>query len=48
MSLHAHDSEFANRVRTSFAKQHAMALIHATLPVGGSSGAAGSEASLSA
>ena len=33
MSLHAHDSEFANRVRTSFAKQHAMALIHATLPV---------------
>ena len=25
MSLHAHDSEFANRVRTSFAKQHAMA-----------------------
>ena len=33
MSLHVHDPEFAGRVRASFAKQHAMELIHATLPV---------------
>ncbi len=28
-----HDPQFADRVRASFAKQHAMALIRATLPV---------------
>ena len=33
MTNHAHDPEFADRVRASFAKQHAMDLIHATLPV---------------
>lgn len=33
MSLHAHDPAFADRVRASFAKQHAMELIRATLPV---------------
>lgn len=33
MSLHAHDPAFADRVRASFAKQHAMDLIRATLPV---------------
>ncbi len=33
MSLHAHDPGFAERVHASFAKQHAMDLIHATLPV---------------
>ncbi|WP_434514298.1 PaaI family thioesterase [Dechloromonas sp. ARDL1] len=33
MSLHAHDPAFADRVRVSFAKQHAMELIRATLPV---------------
>ena len=33
MTNHAHDPEFAERVRASFAKQHAMDLIHATLPV---------------
>ena len=33
MTIHAHDPEFADRVRASFAKQHAMDLIHATLPV---------------
>ena len=32
MTNHAHDPEFADRVRASFAKQHAMDLIHATLP----------------
>ena len=31
--MRTHDPEFADRVRASFAKQHAMALIHATLPV---------------
>lgn len=33
MTIHAHDPDFAERVRASFAKQHAMDLIHATLPV---------------
>ncbi len=33
MTIHAHDPDFAQRVRASFAKQHAMDLIHATLPV---------------
>ena len=33
MSLHPHDPAFADRVRASFAKQHAMELIRATLPV---------------
>ncbi|WP_295005900.1 PaaI family thioesterase [uncultured Dechloromonas sp.] len=33
MSLHAHDPAFADRVRASFAKQHAMDLIRATLPL---------------
>ena len=33
MSLHANDPAFADRVRASFAKQHAMELIRATLPV---------------
>jgi len=33
LTNHAHDPEFADRVRASFAKQHAMDLIHATLPV---------------
>lgn len=33
MTNHAHDPEFVDRVRASFAKQHAMDLIHATLPV---------------
>lgn len=33
MSLHAHDPAFADRVRASFAKQHAMELIRATLLV---------------
>jgi uncharacterized protein (TIGR00369 family) len=33
MSLHPHDPAFADRVRASFAKQHAMELIQATLPV---------------
>ncbi len=33
MTNHAHDPEFADRVRASFAKQHAMDLIHATLPL---------------
>lgn len=33
MSLHAHDPAFAERVRASFAKQHAMDLIRATLPL---------------
>ena len=33
MTNHAHDPEFADRVRASFAKQHAMDLTHATLPV---------------
>ena len=33
MTNHAHDPAFADRVRASFAKQHAMDLIHATLPV---------------
>ena len=30
---HLSDPHFAERVRSSFAKQHAMDLIHATLPV---------------
>ena len=33
MTIHVHDPDFAERVRASFAKQHAMDLIHATLPV---------------
>src|SRR5574343_1250232 len=33
MRLQAHDAEFAGRVHASFAKQHAMALIRAELPV---------------
>lgn len=33
MTLHAHDADFAERIRASFAKQHAMALIRATLPL---------------
>ena len=33
MSIHAHDPDFAERVRASFAKQHAMDLIQATLPL---------------
>lgn len=33
MRLQTHDPEFASRVRVSFAKQHAMALIRAALPV---------------
>ena len=33
MTLHAHDSEFAERIRASFAKQHAMELIRATIPL---------------
>ena len=33
MRLQTHDPEFAMRVRASFAKQHAMALIRAALPV---------------
>jgi len=33
MSIHAHDPDFAERVHASFAKQHAMDLIQATLPV---------------
>ena len=33
MTLHAHDADFAERVRASFAKQHAMALIRASLPL---------------
>ena len=33
MSIHAHDPDFAARVHASFAKQHAMELIQATLPV---------------
>ena len=33
MSIHAHDPDFATRVHASFAKQHAMDLIQATLPV---------------
>ncbi len=33
MTIHANDPDFAQRVRASFAKQHAMDLIHATLPV---------------
>ena len=31
--MRTHDPEFADRVRASFAKQHAMDLIRATLPV---------------
>ena len=33
MRPQTHDPEFAQRVRTSFARQHAMSLIRATLPV---------------
>lgn len=33
MHLQTHDPEFATRVRASFAKQHAMSLIRAALPV---------------
>lgn len=33
MAPKIHDPQFADRVRASFAKQHAMDLIHATLPV---------------
>lgn len=33
MTLHAHNADFAERIRASFAKQHAMALIRATLPL---------------
>jgi len=33
MTLHANNPAFAECVRASFAKQHAMDLIHATLPV---------------
>jgi len=33
MTLHAHDSEFAERIHASFAKQHAMELIRATIPL---------------